>query len=71
VIDSITNKRYYVISPITILRGGADMEGVKINQVRWPVELYEWIRERAHERRQSINRTVIELAERVREEAEA
>ena len=45
------------------------MEGVKINQVRWPVELYEWIRERAHERRQSVNRTVVELAERVREEA--
>ena len=47
------------------------MEGVKINQVRWPVELYEWIRERARERRQSINRTVIELVERVREEAGA
>ena len=44
------------------------MEGVRINQVRWPVELYEWIRERAYERRQSINRTVVELAERVREE---
>ena len=47
------------------------MEGVRIGQVRWPVELYEWIRERAHERRQSINRTVVELAERVREEAGA
>ena len=39
------------------------------SSVRWPVELYEWIRERTHERRQSINRTVIELAERVRKEA--
>ena len=47
------------------------MEGVKINQVRWPEELYEWIRERAHERRQSVNRTVVELAERVRKEAKA
>lgn len=47
------------------------MEGVKIGQVRWPVELYEWVQERAHERRQSVNRTVIELAERVREEAGA
>ena len=45
------------------------MEGAKISQTRWPVELYEWMRERAHERRQSINRTVVELAERVREEA--
>ena len=47
--------------------GRPDMEGVKINQVRWPVELYEWIRERAHERRQSVNKTVIELVERARE----
>ena len=47
------------------------MEGVKINQVRWPVELYEWIRERAHERRQSVNKTVIELVEWVRKEAGA
>ena len=45
------------------------MERAKISQTRWPVELYEWMRERAHERRQSINRTVVELAERVREEA--
>lgn len=49
------------------VREGFAMEGVRIGQVRWPVELYEWIRERAHERRQSINRTVVELAERVRE----
>ena len=45
------------------------MEGVRIGQVRWPVELYEWIRERAHERRQSVNRTVIDLVERVRNDA--
>ena len=38
------------------------------SSVRWPVELYEWIRERAHERRQSVNKTVIELAERARKE---
>lgn len=57
---------------MTLYEGGEDgMEGVRISQVRWPVELYEWIRERAHERRQSINRTVVELAERVREEAKA
>lgn len=43
------------------------MEGVKISQTRWPVELYEWIKEQAHEKRQSINRTIIELVERVRE----
>lgn len=45
------------------------MEGVKISQTRWPVELYEWIRERAHERRQSVNKTVIELMERARNDA--
>ena len=45
------------------------MEGVKISQTRWPVELYEWIRERAHERRQSVNKTVIELVERARTDA--
>ena len=43
------------------------MEGAKISQTRWPVELYEWMRERAHERRQSVNKTVIELVERARE----
>lgn len=41
------------------------------SSVRWPVELYEWIRERAHERRQSVNRTVVELVERVKEEVKA
>jgi hypothetical protein len=51
--------------------GRGDMKGVKISQVRWPVELYEWIRERAHERRQSVNKTVIELVEWVRKEAGA
>ena len=45
------------------------MEGVRISQTRWPVELYEWIRERAHERRQSVNRTVIDLVERARNDA--
>ena len=39
------------------------MNGVQISQVRWPIELYEWLQELAHERRQSINKTVIELVE--------
>ena len=39
------------------------MSGVQISQVRWPVELYEWLRETAYEKRQSINKTVIELVE--------
>lgn len=37
------------------------MGAVRISQVRWPVDLYERIREEAHERRMSINGTVIEL----------
>ena len=39
------------------------MSGVQISQVRWPVELYEWLQDRAYEKRQSINRTVVEVVE--------
>lgn len=39
------------------------MSGVQISQVRWPVELYEWLQETAYKKRQSINKTVIELIE--------
>ena len=39
------------------------MNGVQISQVRWPVELYEWLQDRAYEKRQSINRTVVEVVE--------
>lgn len=42
-------------------------DGVKISQTRWPVELYEWIKDQAHERRQSVNKTVVELVEWMRE----
>lgn len=42
------------------------MSGVQISQVRWPVELYEWLQETAYQRRQSINRTVIEIIEEVK-----
>ena len=45
------------------------MSGVQISQVRWPVELYEWLQDRAYEKRQSINRTVVEVVgnEKLRE----
>ena len=36
------------------------------SSVRWPVELYMWVRERAHERRQSINKTIVEIVEEAR-----
>lgn len=39
------------------------MEGVKISQIRWPVELYEWLQDAAYEKRQSINKTVIEIVQ--------
>lgn len=42
------------------------MTGVQISQVRWPVELYEWLQELAYEKRQSINKTVIEIVESIR-----
>ncbi len=37
------------------------MSGIRISQVRWPVEVYEWLQELAHEKRQSINKTVVEI----------
>jgi hypothetical protein len=37
--------------------------GVKITQSRIPAPLYERVKERAHEVRQSINRTACELME--------
>lgn len=39
------------------------MNGVQISQVRWPVELYQWIQDTAYKKRQSINKTIIELVE--------
>ena len=42
------------------------MTGVQISQVRWPVELHEWLQETASKKRQSINKTVIEIVESVR-----
>lgn len=39
------------------------MSGIQISQVRWPVEVYKWLKELAHERRQSINKTVVEIVE--------
>ena len=46
------------------------MNGVQISQVRWPVELYEWLQETAHEKRQSINKTVIKLIEEIKNQKE-
>ena len=34
--------------------------GVRITQLRIPAELYERIRERAHEKRQSRNKTMVD-----------
>ena len=42
------------------------MSVVQISQVRWPVELYEWLQETAHEKRQSVNKTVVELVEKAK-----
>ena len=46
------------------------MSGVQISQVRWPVELYEWLQDRAYEKRQSINKTVIELIGEIKNQEE-
>ncbi|MBQ7544885.1 MAG: Arc family DNA-binding protein [Synergistaceae bacterium] len=46
------------------------MSGVQISQVRWPVELYEWLQERAYRRRQSINKTIIEVVEIAKKQEE-
>ena len=46
------------------------MSGIQISQVRWPVEVYEWLKELAYEKRQSINKTVIEIVERVKNQQE-
>lgn len=43
------------------------MNGVQISQVRWPVELYEWLQDTAYKKRQSINRTVIEIIENAKD----
>ncbi len=41
--------------------------GERTSTVRWPCDLYEQIRERAYEERQSINRTVVELVRKALE----
>ena len=46
------------------------MNGVQISQVRWPVELYEWLQELAYRKRQSINKTVIELIGEIKKQEE-
>lgn len=45
------------------------MEGVKISQIRWPVGLYEWLRNEAYVRRQSINQTVTDIIEAAMEQS--
>lgn len=59
---------YYVVELTT---GEKRMNGVQISQVRWPVELYQWLQDRAYKKRQSINKTVIEIVETVRSKEEA
>ena len=59
---------YYVVEFTT---GEKRMNGVQISQVRWPVELYQWLQDRAYKKRQSINKTIIEIAETVRSKEEA
>ena len=39
------------------------------SSVRWPVELYGWIKDLAYKKHQSVNKTVIELVERARTDA--
>ena len=46
------------------------MNGVKISQIRWPYDLYEWLHNEAYERRQSLNQTVNELIKEARERSE-
>ena len=42
------------------------MNGIKITQVRVPIELYELIKETAYQKRQSVNKTIIELIENIK-----
>jgi hypothetical protein len=44
--------------------GGFLDTDIKITQLRIPAELYERIREQAHEKRQSRNQTMVELMEK-------
>ena len=50
--------------------GDDKMSGVQISQVRWPVELYEWLQETAYKKRQSINKTIIELVKNAKKHEE-
>ena len=50
------------------LRERKNLKGIQISQVRWPVELYEWLQETAYQKRQSINKTVIGIVESVRKQ---
>jgi predicted HicB family RNase H-like nuclease len=45
--------------------------GLRITQLRIPAELYERIRERAYRKRESINKTMVELMEERMKEEEA
>ncbi len=47
------------------------MTGVQISQVRWPVELYQWLQNTAYQKHQSINKTIIELVENAKIQEEA
>ncbi|MBQ7594133.1 MAG: Arc family DNA-binding protein [Synergistaceae bacterium] len=47
------------------------MTGVQISQVRWPVELYQWLQDTAYKKRQSMNKTIIEIVENARNHEEA
>lgn len=38
------------------------MEGVVITQIRFPAGLYQRLKDQAHENRESLNRTVVEMA---------
>ena len=39
------------------------MEGVIISQIHWPVKVYEWLQDTAYKKRQSMNKTIVELVE--------
>ena len=47
------------------------MTGIQISQVRWPVELYKWLQDTAYKKRQSMNKTIIELVENAKIQEEA
>ena len=61
-IDSITAETYNhrCNGCVTTIKGGIAMERI-MSQMRWPVEVYKAVKERAYRERKSFNAMVVEL----------